>query len=281
METLLDEVEGDSLPLPDRLRAFYGPLRFPAFPGRPWIFGNFVSTLDGVVDLGMPGEEGGGAISGHDARDRALMGILRAAADAVIVGAGTLRSLPGHRWTPEHAFPDLSEEYGRFREALGRKGPPLTVIVTERGDLDPTRPVFRSPYVPVLIVTGREGSRRIREHALPPSVRITVVDAAGPLAAESVVEAVRHVGPPPERLLLEGGPRLMGYFLSERLLDELFLTLAPQVAGREGSFRRPGLVDGVAFTPGNARRGTLASVRRAGSHLFFRYAFGSAPSPPG
>jgi hypothetical protein len=61
--------------------------------------------------------------------------------------------------------------------------------------------------------------------------------------------------------------------LAEQLLDELFLTLAPQVAGRDTSTERPGLVTGQRFAPEHPLWGTLVSVKRGGNHLFLRYAF--------
>ena len=66
---------------------------------------------------------------------------------------------------------------------------------------------------------------------------------------------------------------LMGDFFAEQALDELFLTLAPQIAGRDGQAERPGLVMGKQFAPEHPLWGTLVSVKRAGSHLFLRYAF--------
>ena len=61
-------------------------------------------------------------------------------------------------------------------------------------------------------------------------------------------------------------------------LDELFLTLAPQVAGRDASAERPGLVEGRIFAPDTPVWGELVEVRRAGEHLFLRYAFPSGRS---
>jgi hypothetical protein len=66
---------------------------------RPYVIGNFVSTIDGVVSFEIPGESGCGDISGFNEADRFIMGLLRASVDAVIVGAGTLREVaPGHLW---------------------------------------------------------------------------------------------------------------------------------------------------------------------------------------
>jgi hypothetical protein len=68
------------LPLPPTLRSLYGELAFPSACGRPYVISNFVSTLDGVVSLGIPGKSGGGEIRGFNQHDRALMGLWRAAA---------------------------------------------------------------------------------------------------------------------------------------------------------------------------------------------------------
>src|SRR5215468_2558078 len=67
---------------------------------RPYVIANFVETLDGVVSYGLPGQFGGGAISGESDGDHAVMGMLRAVADAVIFGAGSLREDSGHIRTP-------------------------------------------------------------------------------------------------------------------------------------------------------------------------------------
>jgi riboflavin biosynthesis pyrimidine reductase len=74
-------------------------------------------------------------------------------------------------------------------------------------------------------------------------------------------------------VLVEGGPHLMGDFLAARLLDELFLTVAPQVAGRDEKIERPGFAAGHRFAPNNPIWGRLVSVKRAESHLFLRYSF--------
>src|SRR5512139_2658620 len=154
LETLLDVVGGGEFPLPPALANLYGPLRFPLKEGRPYVIGNFVTTMDGVVSLSVPGMSGGGPISGFNPHDRMIMGLLRSVADAVIVGAGTLRSVPNHIWTPEHVSPMLSDSYRQVRAALGKSEQPLNVVVTARGEIDPGLPVFRSGKVKVLVVTS-------------------------------------------------------------------------------------------------------------------------------
>ncbi|HJX74653.1 MAG TPA: dihydrofolate reductase family protein [Candidatus Deferrimicrobiaceae bacterium] len=268
---------GKVFPLTPELTALYGSLRFPAHEDRPYVIGNFVTTLDGVASLSAPGLADGGPISGSNPHDRMVMGLLRSVADAVIVGAGTLRSEPRHLWTAEYVCPALSDSYRQLRAALGKNDPPLNVIVTARGEIDPGLPVFRSGTVKVLVVTTPEGADRIRKRDLPPSVVIGEVKNEGAISARAILSAVGRLLPG-EIFLVEGGPRLMGNFFAEKCLDELFLTLAPQVAGRDGSVERPGFVAGKRFGPERPLWGSLAGVKRAGSHLFLRYVFATEAS---
>ena len=271
LEPLYDVDRGADVPLPPELAALYGRLQFPAHRSRPHVVANFVSTLDGVVALDAPGHAGGGPISGFNSHDRLVMGLLRATADAVIVGAGTLRSVPDHVWTAGHIYAALAGPYQALRNTLGKAGPPLTVIVTARGDIDPTSRVFHSGQAPVLILTGAEGYRRIRTLGLPSSVEVVEVQASGPLEVRSILDAVGRVRSG-EVLLVEGGPHLLADFLAASLIDDLFLTLSPQVAGRDANGDRPGLVAGRTFAPEHPVWGMLVNVKRAGSHLFLRYA---------
>ncbi len=120
LETLYDMEHGNNLSLPPDLAALYGRLQFPLHPGRPYVIGNFVSTLDGVVTLNIPGQAGGGPISGFNPHDHLVMGLLRAVADAVIVGAGTLRAVPHHRWTAAYVAPAYASAYQQLRTSLGK-----------------------------------------------------------------------------------------------------------------------------------------------------------------
>ncbi len=214
-----------------------------------------------MVTLNAPGQSGGGPISGFNQQDHLVMGVLRAVADAVIVGAGTLRAVPHHHWTAAYIYPAFAEAYQRLRTSLGKPEPPLNVIVTARGEVNLTLPVFQSGDVPVLIVATTQGEQRLRAQSVPPSVQIA-----------GIVQAVCEVRQC-QIILVEGGPQLLGDFFAEQLLDELFLTFAPQIAGRDTSTERPGLVTGQRFAPEHPLWGTLVSVKRGGSHLFLRYAF--------
>src|SRR5437764_14064339 len=142
LESLFEMVRGAALPLPPNLTHLYGQLAFPLHPGRACVIGNFVTTLDGVVTLNEAGHAGGGEISGFNQHDKMVMGLLRAVADAVIVGAGTLRSVPHHRWTAQYIYPALAAVYQQLRIHLGKQEPPLNVIVTAQGNINLTLPAL-------------------------------------------------------------------------------------------------------------------------------------------
>ena len=280
LETLVDIDRGTALPLPSELAALYGRLQFPLRLGQPFVISNFVTTLDGVVSLNVPGHAGGGDISGRDQHDRMVMGVLRAVADAVIVGAGTLRAAsPQHLWTAEYIYPPLTEAYKQLRAFLKKSDPPLNVIVSARGAVDLKKRVFQSGEVPVLIVTTTHAEQRVRQDDLPPWVQVAAIESAGPLDARSIVEAVGNVRQS-DAILVEGGPHLMADFLAQQCVDELFLTLAPQIAGRDDLSERPGLVAGKSFAPKHPLWGTLIEIKRGGSHLFLRYSLESARDQP-
>ena len=270
LEVLYEAGSGESVVLPPDLATLYGQLHLPQPRERPYVIANFVSTLDGIVAFTEPGFGGGAPISGNNEHDLLVMGLLRAVADVVLIGGGTLRSGPAHLWTAPHIYPPLADSYQALRDRLGKIDPPLTVVVTARGDIDPSFRVFQPGEGQVLIVTSTQGLERVRGLGLPRSVQAMAIQDATSLNVRSILDAVGRVRPS-RLVLVEGGPHLLADFLEQSCLDELFLTLAPQVAGRNG-LERLGLVAGRAFAPHHPVWGTLVDVRRAGSHLFLRYA---------
>jgi riboflavin biosynthesis pyrimidine reductase len=273
LKTLWTEDQGEALPLPATLRRLYGRFRLPRAGSPPYIYSNFVTTLDGVVSLHVRGHANGGDISGFNAQDRMVMGLLRAVADVVIVGSGTLAADSQQVWTPEAICPELASEYARLRTALGRSGPPLNVITSGSGSLNLRLPVFSSGQVQVMIITTTTGAKRLAKQRIPDAVEIRAIRrGSGEIAAGAIcneVCAVRGV----KRVLVEGGPRLLADFFKERLVSEQFLTLAPQIAGRVEGDGRLGMVMGKVFAPRDPLWGTLMDVRQGASHLFLRYSF--------
>ena len=156
---------------------------------------------------------------------------------------------------------------------MGKSEAPLNVIVSGRGAIDLGLPVFASGKVQTLIVTTTAGAKHLLEQGVPDSVEVRAIRRnANVISARAILDEVYRVHPG-KRILVEGGPRLLGDFYAEGLIDEQFLTLAPQIAGRDADDGRLSLVMGKAFAPGDARWGTLTDVRRGESHLFLRYSF--------
>ena len=273
LKTLIETKSGKVLPLPPILARLYGRLRMPLARSQPHVFSNFVSTLDGVVTLGEKGHASGGDISGFNDQDRMVMGLLRAIADVVIVGSGTLRADSRSVWTAGAIFPGLAAEYRRLCDALGKSGEPLNAVVSGSGAIDLRLPVFASGKVPALIITTSAGAKRLRKQSTPDSVEIrTIRSGASASPPGAIIDEVCRVSGG-RMILVEGGPQLLGDFYADRLLDEQFLTLAPQIAGRDSGDRRLSLVMGKLFAPRDPLWGTLIDVRRGSSHLFLRYSF--------
>ncbi len=280
LETLFDSAPGDPIPIGPTLARLYGTLRFPSPRTRPYVVASFASTLDGVVAFPAPGLVGGGEITGRDPHDRMVLGLLRAVADCVVVGAGTVRASPRHRWTPARAFPPLRADFTELRARLEKPPAPLTVVVSARGDLDLTAPLFRGDEAPVLVVTTPAGAAVLSRSAAEHRVAVHAVPGAGALHASAILRALPP-GVATGRVLMEGGPRLLGEMLAGGTVDELFLTVAPQVAGRDTGSDRPGIVAGRTLAPERPAWGELRSARRSGSHLFLRYGFRDANAPDG
>src|SRR5262249_38765524 len=256
VRTIIDRDQGHvESALPQRLRELYdGDLHFPATPAqRPFVIANFVSTLDGVVSYKIKGHAGGSTISGSDPEDRFIMGLLRASADAVMVGARTVHDVsPKGLWIPEYTYPDAKHLYTEYRvNVLHKPEYPLLVIVSASGKLELTRAIFRTPGMRTLVITtsaGRDELTRAGATALG-SVEIHVLNSSsGSIAPHSILQLL-HVQFGIRMLLHEGGPMLFGQFLAADAVDELFMTLSPQIAGRKGNATRLAMVQGVEFMP--------------------------------
>jgi riboflavin biosynthesis pyrimidine reductase len=230
---------------PDALEVPLGPGLEPLYGGplalrADCVYSNFVSSLDGVVALPGAGVSSGPALSGRSEGDRFVMGLLRASADCVLVGAQTFRDDSGHLWTPGYIYPPCAEHFAALRAALGLPSDPRLVVLSESGSLDRSGRAFAAD--PLIL----EGKRPLGE----------------------VLAELRSRGW--RRVLCEGGPVVIGGLVREGLLDEAFITLSPVLAGRDQGWR-PGMVGGVELLPERGVWGRLAGVRRQGSHLFLRY----------
>ncbi len=271
-----DEESGESS-LPQELRELYdGDLHFrKSSAARPYVIANFVSTLDGVVSYEIKGKSGGSTISGGDPGDRFIMGLLRASADAIIVGAGTLRDVSAKSlWTPESVYPDAKHLFAEYRVCAEHKPEyPLLVIVSGSGQLELERAIFRTPAMRAVVITTSAGGDELtrRGAAALGSVEIHALNSSdGSIAPAAILELLQSQYRV-STLLHEGGPTLFGQFLAARAVDELFLTLSPQIAGRKGDATRPAVVEGVEFAPDSAPWLQIVSVKENAAYLYLRY----------
>lgn len=261
------DVRGSPMPadLEDR---YGGPITVPLRGDRPTVIANFVSTLDGIVAMGTGALTGGGLISGFNEPDRFVMGLLRALADVVVIGAGTLRGSSRHRWTSEHVHPASAASFAAWRSSMGLSPVPTTHVVTARGEIPLDHPGLADAAIPAVVATTQAGAARLARRKLADHIVVRVVDDE---PARAVHDILRFASEDGARLVLtEGGPHLLGSFVDGDRLDELFLTVSPQLVGR-GAPERLGLVEGMTLPPRDGHWQELVSVRRASDHLFLRY----------
>ncbi len=263
---LVDEDDADGADLPAEFRALYGRWPLPSVRQRPYTFTNFVVSRDGRVSFNEPGKSSGGPISGYSRHDRWLMALLRARADAVLLGGSSFSAAPRHAWTPEAIFPDDRDAWTALRQAEERQAIPLHVIVTRTGTIFPEWPVIRDAAIPALVATTHSGITQARELVGDaPNVRTL---ALGDTVDFQHLLQLLHKSYGVRTVLSEAGPQIYGALIQSRAVDDEFLTLSPIVVGSSTQSPRPSLVESVAFRPDDPPRTRLLSVHRAGDLLF-------------
>lgn len=282
-QTLFDDAEPS--PIDHPAYAPYGRLGFPEpHADRPWTWANFVQSIDGVASF--KGRHASGADISQSREDRWLMDLLRAHADAIIMGVNTLTEetlswpqLNGGRG-PVYRIEDPVVR--DLRAKLGR-GPEMVIFVTASAMIDPgAYRVFDGDAMQAFILTTAAGARRL--NATAPHVQAIV---AGEDRTIDLPFAVRwlHTEMSIRYLLCEGGPTLYGSMARARLIDEKFVTVSPVEIGliappeqpltpsgsgsplnlRPTTFMAPG------FTAGEAPWYRWMSCHRVGDHQFNRY----------
>ena len=282
-EVLFDS--GEASAVEDAAYQPYGRLGFPpAPPERPWIYSNFVQSLDGIVSF--RGKHAAGSDISRSEEDRWLMDLLRAHADAIITGVNTLMEetrlgVPGPRG-PVYRIAD--EGLRELRQRLGR-GRERNIFVTgsARLDLSAYR-VFDGDRVDTAIVTTREGAARLTQKNSPAHVRVIVAGEGKSVDLSLAVSILRRdFGV--RYLLCEGGPTLNGHMERAGLIDEKVLTISPVEVGQaippeqepspaeraNPPKLRPTTFEAPGFTRDQAPWFTWVSCRKAGDHQFNRY----------
>jgi len=221
-------------------------------PPRPRVLLNMVETADGRATLGGRS----GPVSG--AADRELFHALRASVDGVLIGAGTVRAEHYGRMLRDPALRELRERRGLDPE-------PLACIVSGRLALAEDIPLLREPEAHVVVLTASEASlpelgARI-DYVRTPGGQLDLAAALAELATRFSLASV----------MCEGGPHLARQMLADGLLDEVFLTVSPLLAGGEpsGGEALRILAGAELETPAELE---LLGAMRSGSYVFLRYA---------
>lgn len=257
-QTLIETPGLPAFELPESLGAIYGSFGLPDHV----VYANFVASVDGVVAVpDLP--KSSAVISGGSPADRFLVALLRACADAVVIGAGTFRAHRGP-WTAAKAYPDAASDFAELRRRLGVASEPRLVVVTGSGQLDDAGPKLSGAFV---ATTGRAAGR-VRK-LVGSDAEVVPIGGTEALDPAEVLTALAARGY--RRILTEGGPKLMGQLLQARAVDELFLTVSPVLTGG-GDPARPVLSEGAdLLSGGGPAPARMASARVHGAHLFLRY----------
>jgi riboflavin biosynthesis pyrimidine reductase len=281
-EVLFDE--GEPAAVEDAAYEPYGRLGFPAAPpGRPWICSNFVQSLDGVVSF--KGKHAAGSDISRSPEDRWLMDLLRAHADAVLIGVNTLLDETELGERPRGpVFRIMDAELRRLRRKLGKRRE-TNIIVTGSATLDLSAfRVFDGELVDAVVVTTITGAKRLAEKPTRPHLRVVVAGEDRFVDLTATAGLLRHeLGI--ECLLCEGGPTLYGYLSRAGLVDEKFVTVSPVEVGqlvppeqekavadeRNPSPYRPTTFNAPGYTFENAPWWRWMSCRRVADHQFSRY----------
>jgi riboflavin biosynthesis pyrimidine reductase len=182
-----------------------------------WVRANFIASLDGAAAVDGTTRALGGPV------DRALFNLLRALADVVLVGAGTVRmeNYSGAR-------PTVTQR--QHRAARGQSEVPPLAIVTKSGHLDRDMPVFTNTEVAPLVLTCTAAAAATRRRLAGIA---DVVDCSGAdpgrVEETALLNALTERGL--RRVLTEGGPTVLSSFIERGVLDELCLTIAPCLVG--------------------------------------------------
>ena len=216
---------------------------------RPYVIVNMVATVDGKVSLG-------GVARGIGSRtDRRMMRLLRSNMDALLVGAETLRAEP----VDPRLDPDLAQERVEREDSAH----PLAVTLSRSLDINPEHRFFVHGAARSVIFTTQSAAASGADRLLEVATVIPMGDEDVDLAA-ALRELRKHWGV--RRLLCEGGPSLNQQLLSLGLLDEVFLTIAPKLAGGSG----PGPFSSESASELRANL-NLVSLFEADGELFVRY----------
>jgi riboflavin-specific deaminase-like protein len=224
--------------------------------GRPWVVVNMIASVDGAS---ADTEGRSGLLSGPG--DRELFHALRATADMILAGAGTVRA-------ENYGAPKIPAEIETLRRERGQASLPRMAVVSASLRLDPAARLFReapSDQPPVVLTTesalttepSASGGRDLSPVADVRTAGASVVDW------DEALQSFHGMGT--NVLLVEGGPNVNGQLVARDLVDEFCLSVSPLLmCGLTGRI----VADTAAMTPKALR---LDRVFADDDFLFLRY----------
>ncbi|HEY7720745.1 MAG TPA: dihydrofolate reductase family protein [Pedococcus sp.] len=219
---------------------------------RPYTLLSCGMSIDGYLDSASPGR-----LQLSNTADFDRVDAERAACDAILVGAATIRN-------DNPRLLVRSPQRRADRVARGCPPSPIKVTVTHRGQLDARAEFFASGDVEKLVYCASGSVADARERL---GDAATVVDGGDPVILREVSEDLHERGV--RRLMVEGGGTVHTQMLTAGLADELQLVVAPLFVGDSRARRFVG--DGL-FPWTADRRATLAEVRQIDDVALLRYA---------
>jgi riboflavin biosynthesis pyrimidine reductase len=267
-----DDRDVGGLALPAAFAVAYGSdWRLPPAGERPYTNANFVVSRDGRISYAEHGAVGGGAVANDCVSDVWLMGLLRARCDAVMVGDGTVRAEPDHVWTPSYLGGADAEAFEWLRRHEDRAPIATHVFCSLTGEIDRRWAVVARDDIPLVIATT-SAARALGERSLGGRPNSEVVSFGDDRVDTNLLSTWLRREREVHSLLCEGGPNLYGSLVTDRAIDEEFVTLSPVLVGSSASdgTRRPSLIEGVGFAPRASPVMKPVSLRRSGDHLMLR-----------
>jgi riboflavin biosynthesis pyrimidine reductase len=191
---------------------------YPAELDGSFVRANMVTSADGAATVDGRAAALGGA------SDKLVFDLLRGLCDAVVVGAGTAR-VEGYRVLRAQAA------YASVRETSEQTAAPVLVLVSRQLDLEPDSQLFADAAERTVVIThGRSDADR---RAALSSVAHVIVAGDEEVDIGAALDALAARGL--HRILCEGGPHLLGDVAAADRLDELCLTVTPQLVGGDAT----------------------------------------------
>lgn len=230
----------------------YQDLRFPVAKNRPFFYTNFVSTVDGKVQVTKDPYAYWPIGSKLDYK---TLIELRACADVLIHGKNTA-------FWMRHIDNLFKNEFKNLRKKIGKEKDLAYMVLSNHPDKKLAEHIRdENSY----LITSKSGAKKLGYSSGDHNVLAIGENGVDLKKFSSYLFKNGY-----KRILVEGGPKLLGQFLAEDLLDEIFLTIAPKIFGNEDNATLT-MVEGHLFPANKVKNLQLLSVKKIKDELYLRY----------